>query len=173
MVVRVSIENSVIVQDTVKAINRVPDELRKQIRSQTRDVAGKAWTRALAEHVTLLPQSRLIASSTRIDVTNQNITVRAAYSKRRAMSGGAIPYRDGKAWEFGNRGDKMKTYKSRNRQGTRFDVTRHTTRQTPDFAPHGLVFYPALAQMMPRILALWTQTTVRTVMESLEGRSHG
>jgi hypothetical protein len=32
------------------------------------------------------------------------------------------------------------------------------------------VFYPAAREMIPRLAALWIQTTVRTIAEALEGK---
>lgn len=169
MVGRVSVLDSRELQATIFAIKAVPTELRKQIRQQTRAVAGKEWTRALAERSLDLPTSRMLVQTARIAVSDQNIKVRSATSKRKALSRGAIPVLHGKAFEFGTNRDKVRTYQSRRGQ-TRFKVTRHTARQMPPVTRGGRVFYPAVAEMVPRILALWTQTTVRTIGEALEGR---
>lgn len=90
----------------------------------------------------------MLVATARVKVSDQNVTVTSASSKRKALSGGATPYRMGKAYEFGSR--RVPGAKGTNRSG--------------------YVFYPAAAKMIPRLLALWSQTTFRVIAEALEGK---
>jgi hypothetical protein len=92
----------------------------------------------------------MLAQTARITVSDQSVRVRSASSKRKALSGGATPFEQGKGFEFGSN----KTH----------------GRQMPRPRRRGYVFYPALAEMAPRIIALWVQTSVRVVYNALEGK---
>jgi hypothetical protein len=144
---RVSVLNSRELRATVTALKALPRELRKEIRIRTRNVAGPEWSKAMASAADTDQESRVLVKTARINVSDQNIRVRSASSRRKVLSGGLVPITGNKPIEFGNR---HKQFKPRNRRG--------------------YVFYPAAAEMIPRILALWVQTTFRTIAESLEGK---
>jgi hypothetical protein len=145
-----SVKDSAHLRATVLAVKAAPREVRKQVRSQTRAVAAPQWKAALASHARTEAQSRMLVATARITVSDQSVRVRAAGSKRKVLSGGAIPYRLGKAYEFGRKSRKATQLPPKNRRG--------------------YVFYPALAEMSPRIIALWVQTAIRTVYDAIEGK---
>jgi hypothetical protein len=169
MVGQVSVLNSPHLKATVFALKAVDKTVRAEVRKQTKAVAGPAWTKAMASEASTVMQTRVLVNTARINVSDQNIRVRSASSKRKVLSGGMVPYDSGRAVEFGGNRNKVTTYRSR-RGATRFNVTRHTARQMPRARRQGYVFYPAAAEMVPRILALWTQTTVRVIAEAMEGK---
>lgn len=146
----VSVRQSAHLRATVLALRAAPREIRADVRKQTRLVAVPAWRAALEQQATTVQQSRMLVNTARITVSDQSVRVRSASSKRRVLSGGATPYQHGKAFEFGS--------------------NRGHGRQLPAARRGGYVFYPALAEMAPRIISLWVQTAVRVVYEALEGR---
>lgn len=145
----ISVRQSAHLRATVLAIQSAGKDIRRDIRTQTRAVAGPEWKAAIEKRAGSVQQARMIAKTARVAVGDQSVRVRAAGSRRKALSGGATPVEHGKAWEFGSR-------------------TR--SRGIPGPRRSGYVFYPALAEMAPRIIALWVQTAIRRVHEALEGR---
>jgi len=144
---RVSIEGSRELQAVVVAIKQLDADTRKNIREQTRAVARPEWEKALAKRARWEQDRELIVRTARVTVSDQNVTVTAATQKRKALKGGATPFSEGKSFEFGH----------------------PTEKQLPPVVKGGRVFYRAAADMIPRILALWAQTAVRTAAEALEG----
>lgn len=153
---------------TVLAIKASPAELRAQLRAQTRAVAGKEWDAALRSRPASPQQSATLVQGSRVRASDQAIVLVSASSKRKVGRGGLVPFEDGKGFEFGTSGDRVATYRGR-RGSKRFKVKRHATRQLPGRST-GLVVYPAFAEYAPKILALWVQTTIRTIAESMEGK---
>jgi hypothetical protein len=145
---RISTKESRELQAVVVAIKALDADTRKEIRTRTRAMARQEWTEALARRATSEQQRRLIVKTARVNVTDQGVQVTAATQKRGGLSGGATPYDEGKSFEFGN---SKKKY-------------------LPPSRRQGYVFWPAAADMVPRLLALWAQTAVRTAMEALEGK---
>jgi hypothetical protein len=170
MVGQVSVLNSPHLKATLLAIKTVDRDIRAEVRSQTRAVAAPAWQRALSSRAHTTMETRVLVNTARVSVSDQNIRVRSASSRKKALSGGMVPFDSGKAVEFGANRNKKTTYKSAYRGGQSFSVTRHTARQMRPARRQGYVFYPAAAEMVPRILALWTQTTVKVIGDALDGK---
>jgi hypothetical protein len=146
----VSVRQSAHLRATVLALKAAPKDIRGDVRRETRAVAAPQWTAELHRLSRSPQQTRMLANTARITVSDQSVRVRAAGSKRKALSGGATPYDEGKAFEFGS--------------------SKTRGRQAPRPRRRGYVFYPALATMGPRIIALWVQTAVRVIHNSLEGK---
>jgi hypothetical protein len=149
---------------TVLAIRALDRTIQKMIRQQTKRITAPEWRGALSERADSRLQHAALVDTSAVAVSNQNIRLQSA-NKGRALSGGFNPKTDWYAAEFGGDQGKTTTY---TRAGHR--VTRHTTRQLPTRRKAGHVFYPATAEMIPRIAALWVQTTVRTIATAFEGR---
>jgi hypothetical protein len=145
-----SVRQSAHLKATVLAVKSAPTDIRRDVRQQTRKVAAPAWKDALQKRATTVQQTRMLANTARITVSDQSVRVRAASSKRKVLSGGATPFEHGRAFEFGS--------------------SRTRGRQLPRPKRSGYVFYPALAEMAPRIISLWVQTAVRVIHNSLEGK---
>lgn len=146
----VSVRQSAQLKATVLALQAAPREIRGDVRKQTRAVAAPEWKAAMERNATTVQQTRMLVATARITTTDMTVRVRSAGSRRKALSGGATPVQYGRAWEFGAR--------------------RPHGRQLPRARPSGYVFYPALAEMAPRIISLWVQTAMRVVHNALEGK---
>lgn len=146
----VSVRDSAHLKATVLALKAAPKQIRGDVRRETRAVAAPQWTAEMHRLSHSDQQTRMLANTARITVSDQSVRVRAAGSKRKALSGGAKPYDEGKGFEFGS--------------------TRTTGKQMPKPRRRGYVFYPAIATMAPRIIALWVQTAVRVIHNALEGK---
>lgn len=173
MPARISVRNSRELLATILAIRQAPREIQKQIRQHTKAITTEEWKRAMAENASISgvgrAGSRVLVQSARVAVSNQNVRLSSATVGRK-MKGGLEPKRDYAGFEFGANPDKRTTYTATSRRGKRYDVTRRTARQLPRRNRKGHVFYPAVADMVPRIAALFVQTTVRTIAEAFEGK---
>lgn len=170
MVGQVSVKNSAMLRATIYAIKQAPADIRKDIRAQTRSLGVAIARDAMRGQSATPQQTAVIKSTVKVAASDQNVRVRSAGSKRKAMSGGATPYATGKAFEFGTNQNKLRRYRRSSRNGGAHVVNRHTARQMPERRRTGYVFYPAVAEMVPRILALWTQTAVRAIADALDGK---
>lgn len=169
MVGPISVLNSRELTATVLAIHSAPKEIRKNIRQYTKSEIVLPWTSEITKRAGRSPRPheavRAIAATSRVQVSDRAVRVTAGASKRAVLSGGLIPFQDARKIEFGSMGQKVTTY---NRKGHK--VTRHTDRQLRPLTRKGSVFYPAAGEMQPRLLALWVQTTVRTILDALDGK---
>lgn len=163
MPVRISAKSSAEIRGTVLAIKTLDRDLRKQLRAGVRKVAAVEWEAALARNASTALERAVLVDTARVSVSDQNVRVRSAGARRRATSGGMRPVEYGRAVEFGADRGKVTTYQ---RKGAR--VERHTARQMRPRSRSGYVFFPTAAEMVPRLLAMWVQTTVRTINEALE-----
>lgn len=167
MPIRVSAQTNSALRATILAIKTLDRDLKKELRGRVRTVGLVEWRGALAREASTTLERRVLVDTARINVSDQNVRIRSAAGKRRVTSGGLSPVEYGRAVEFGANRQKVTTYRS-SRGSTRFPVTRHTARQMRPRKRSGYVFFPAAAEMTPRLLALWVQTTVRTIAEALE-----
>lgn len=182
MVGRIDIDGDRVLQATVLSIRAAPREIRKEIRQHTRRVAQAEFTKQVAERAVMAKQPRavhaVIARTARVTVSDQNVKMSAA-TQSRPLKGGLVPLRYGTAFEFGsNKREKVEyqrraskrsgAKKSRRGAGMVHTVRRNTHAQLPAFHSKGWAFYPTVTDMIPRIVRLWSQTAVRTLMESIE-----
>lgn len=177
MPVRISVWNSRELLATILAIRQAPTEMQKQIRQQTKTITSEEWKRAMGEHASTVNAarvtSRVLVQTARVAVSNQNVRLSSATVGRR-LKGGLEPKVHYYALEFGANPDTRTTYTATSRKGRKFTVhQRHTARQLPRRLKAGWVFGPAVADMVPRIAALWVQTTVRVIAEAFEGKRGG
>lgn len=153
---------------TILALRSIDKTIQKMVRVQTKAVVEPEWKKALAERADTRLEHRMLVDTAVISVSNQNVRIKSA-GKGRALSGGLHPKFDFPAAEFGVKHEK-KTYKRQNRKGGTHTVTRTTGTAFKRRNPKGYVFYPAAREMIPRLAALWVQTTVRTIANALEGK---
>jgi hypothetical protein len=123
-------------------------EIQSAIRQSTRAIAAPVWREELNARPASEQQSRMLVQTARVQASSNTITLTSAGSKRKALSGGATPFRLGKAYEFGSK-------RGRGMPGTKRG---------------GYVVYPALADVAPRVISMWAQTVMRTVHDALEGK---
>ncbi len=144
----------------MQAMSGLDKDVRTQIGRHTKAAAQPIWSEVTRAQVTTRLQTRLAASA-RAGVTTRNVFFRAGGTGKI----GATPLsRLALAIEFGAHPDtKVAT---RSRKGTPY-----TRRMGGGFRlprSRGYVAYPASSEAIPRVAALWVQTAVRTVHESLE-----
>lgn len=164
---RISAYSSKQLQAVIQASKQIDRELRKQIRQHTREVVRPEWERAVREHASTRLEHRVFGSTARAQVSDQNVQLQAAKIGK-ALSGGLKPSLNYAPVEFGA-GLRQQTYTTQ-RAGKTFTVKRTTGRQFRPPKRQGYVVYPAAANIIPRIAALWVQTTARTIHEAFERR---
>lgn len=106
------------------------------------------------QRATTGPGSRIAGSTA---VSGDAVTMGEGVS----FSGGATGADLARPFEFGGFGEAITTYTGR-RKSSSFPVTRHTQRQLP--IPHtskGKMFYPALGEFTPRLVAGWVYVIKR------------
>lgn len=163
-------ESLAAVKASVLAMKVMDKDLRKVINDQTRLEGNELWRGLLAMNATTTMDMRMLVKGARVAAGNPPRLIAAA-SKRKALSGGMTPDRYGKTAEFGVKDrEATSTYERKSRSGGTHQVTRRTRRGLPAYEPAGRVVWPAVADAMPRMISLWTQTIIRTVYEKFEGK---
>lgn len=160
---RIDVRGSRELKDIVLALQASDRTVRGAIRAYTRSELTRPWLEAINDRASTTLERRVIAGTSTVQVSDQNIRITAA-TKGRRLSGGLSPKHDYAPVEFGAKSRK-KTY---TRKGHR--VTRNTTAQFRTRRPRGYVFYPAAAEMIPRLARLWVQTVVKEYADIFEGR---
>jgi len=144
----ISVRESAHLKATVIAMQSADREIQSRIRKVTREAAVPIWREELKARPASEQQSRMLVATARVAVSSNTVTLTSAGSKRKALSGGATPIRLGKAYEFGSK------------KGRGMPAPRRG----------GYVVYPALADVAPRIISLWTQTVMKIAHDALEGK---
>jgi len=156
-------------QAAVLGMKAMDKELRSEVNKATREQANPIWRAELAGNASTTMDQLVLVKGGRVAAGNPPRLIGAP--SRRALSGGLVPDEEAKGFEFGvNDRNAEKTYTRRSRNGGSHQVTRRTRRQMPERAPRGRVIWPAVAETMPRLVSLWTQTIVRKVYEKFEGK---
>ena len=146
------------------ALKATSREIRNDINRTTRAEGAGWWKDAITAQATSKMDRLVLAKGARMQPGNPARAIAA--SSKRPLADGLVPDTDARAWEFGTtEPQKRATY---DRKGAR--VTRHVKRQLPAATNRGRVVYPAWAKTGPRLVAMWTQTIVRKIYESLEGK---
>jgi hypothetical protein len=169
-VLRIDAKTSREFQGVLSAVRAAPKEFQAQIRSQTKVLGTPEWKKALAETAPVDRRShKVIVATAKVTASNQNVALQAA--KTGTLRRGVKNIDLAAATEFGANRNQTKTYQSRSRKGRSFTVhNRHTQNQLLWRKRTGHTFYPATAAFIPRIAALWAQTTVRTIAAAFEGK---
>lgn len=164
---RISVFDSRELRATIAAAKASDRAIAKEMRTQTKQVAAPVWKDELTKRTSgNTMATRAIASTARVQVTDQNVTLRAAHTKKKFSGGATAP----ELWapiEFGATPHKS-TYRSHSRRGRAYTVERTVATGFRPRNPTGYYVYPAAAHVIPRIAALWVQTVLRTFMETLE-----
>lgn len=166
---RISVFDSKELQAVLLSIRGFDAELRKQIRQQTKGMAQPEWQKAVTERANSNMEQRVLASTARVTASDQNVTLQSARIGR-SLSGGLKPSEGYGGVEFGANRNVRTTYTATSTKGKSFQVTRRTRSQFRSRNRTGYVVYPAAAEMIPRLAALWAQTVVRTFNEAIERR---
>ena len=166
---RVSARSSLVLRATIYALRGAPKEIQGNIRRYTKEAIVPEFQKAMAEHASTRLEAAALVATARATVSNQNIKLSAG-SVGGALSGGLLPKRDAHAVEFGGDRNARATVRSRSRKGTPYTSIRRTRAQLRPRRRSGYVFFPTMAEIIPRVLSLWVQTTVRTLNDALEGK---
>ena len=165
---RIDVHSSRELQALLLSIRQANREVQAQIRRHTRTVAEQAWRKALAEQAVTRVEHVVLVDTARVSMSNQNLKLKSGGLAKR-ISGGARVHEISRQVEFGS---SLHWIEYTGRRGsTTFPVRRTTGFQFRHENSKGWVVYPAAAQIIPRIAALWVQTAVRTFHEALEGKS--
>lgn len=159
---RISVLVSKDLQTLLSAIREIPREVNAELRKHTRIVAEPVWQEAVRANLSDRLETRVLGDTARAAVSDTNILLRSGGIGTTAdgtpISELALPT------EYGGQREEFVTV--RNRQGTSFK--RRTKRQFKLPRARGYVVNPAAREVIPRIVSLWVQTTVRTIHESFE-----
>ncbi len=169
MVMRIPVGASRELQALLLALRGARTDVNRQVRQHSREVIGPVYKRELAERVTSRVETRVIYDSARASVSNQNVRLTAATSKRK-LSGGLVPARDFSAVEFGMNSGKTVDVTATSTRGKRYSYTRSMGSRFRPNRRGGYVFYPSIANIAPRIISLWIQTAVRTLGDAIDGK---
>ena len=167
---RLSVFSTSDLQSVILAMRGLDKELAKVIRRETKSVLQPIWQEVVRGNVHDRQQSVVLSQTARTAISNQNVTLTSA-TIGKPLSGGARPSELAHSVEFGADRNYRRSYQSRSSKGTPYKV--HNRRTRSQFLPRnlkGYTVYPAAADAIPRIAALWVQTTVRTFIESFERR---
>jgi hypothetical protein len=170
--VRISVWESAELQALLLALRGFDRALKKEIRQRTKAIAQPEWQKAVAERAERVTEQRVLAQTARVQVSDQNVTLRSA-AIGRGLSHGLKPQQGYGGIEFGGNPDATSTYTATSSKGKSFSVTRRTRRHLRPRKKSGYVVFPAAAQMIPRLASLWAQTAVRTFHETIERATNG
>jgi hypothetical protein len=166
--VRIDVFKSPELLATIYALRAIDKTLQKKVRDYTKAIASPEWKKALAHRADTRLEHRVIVDTAIVSVSNQNVRIQAA-GKGGRLKGGLDPKTDYPAIEFGS-GKKVTTFSRKSRKGGTHSVTRKGGAGLKGRSRTGYVFWPAAKEMVPRMAALWVQTTVKTIGNALEGK---
>ncbi len=159
---RVRVEGVREVTAAATALKAVDRTVKNQTARNLRDVVPRIWTQDTITGQTRTRLDRAVFRGVRIGATSTRITLQAGTSPM-------IPADISSAVEFGDPNKTFETYTER-RRGQSVRVRRRTQNQLPGPIRKGRVVHPAFRSVMPRIVALYVQTVVRTIHEAWEGK---
>lgn len=174
MRIQPSAQSSPLLLGAVLALKSCGKVIRKQIADQTRGEMNTPWREAVATHAGgSRMDNRVFGAGARVAAGNPARLV-AASSKRALRRGpnGFVPNTYGRALEFpGNVNQaKKSSYTRRYQGGASHQVKRRTLTGFPAAKRGGRVVYPAVAEVMPRMVSMWVQIIVRNIYEATEGK---
>jgi len=162
MPIQVSARDSRELQAALLAIASVGREIQAQLRRHTKRVAEPEWRKGLEKRASSRLDRKVLVSTSRVQVRDTNVVLRSgAVGKLKHIT---------RPVEFGGDRNQVETYQTRSPKGTRYKVTRHNARQLGWRRRGGRVVWPTAEDLIPRMVALWVQTTIRTFHEALEKR---
>lgn len=168
---RVSAYSSRELLTVLRGLRNLDRDTKRHLRQSLKSMVLDAWKNELARHAGTRLEQRVLVDTGRARVSDQNVRLTSA-SLSRSLSGGLKPSLHYGPVEFG--GDKqMQREQVTSTRGKQFTRTRdvHAPFKKPN--RRGNVVYPAAANVIPRVLAMYVQTYVRAIHEALEGKSNG
>ena len=156
------------------ALKQAEPDIRKAINKVSKDVITTIWKQQIAEQASLAggktqrARFRVLVKTAKVTVGNKGVTLTAATSGV-PLSGGLNPKTQWQQLEFGSTRD-IRTVEFTSTLGNRYKQVRNVAAQLDSYQEKGSIFYPAARDAIPRILALWVQTSVRTFHEIVDGK---
>lgn len=167
----IDVTNSRELRATFLGIRNASAEVSKQIRTNLKSITTPEWQATVSDKASTAMQTRVLAQTARVSVSNQNVRMSAGNSAKR-LSGGARVSELAAPEEFGSLRNRRTTYTQRSKRGRPYTVhNRHTTRQFKLTRSRGYVAFPAATVLIPRIAALVVQTTIRTLLDAVDGKA--
>jgi hypothetical protein len=159
---RISVLVSTEMRTLLFAVRELPADVNREIRKHTKIVVEPVWQEAVRGNVTDRMQTRVLADTARVSVSDSNVMLRSGGIGK--MADGTPKSRIASAVEFGADPRFSRTVVSvRGRT-----YVRRTKAQFKLPRSRGYVVYPAAREVIPRIGSLWAQTAARTVHETFE-----
>lgn len=165
--IRISVFDSKPLQATLLSIRLANREVQANIRKFTKTEVSPDWQAEVLDRTETRLEVRVLADTARVRVSNQNVMLQSAMIGRK-MAGGAKPSEIARATEFGANRETKATYTA-HRHGKPYRVTRRTRAQFRPIRRKGYVVYQAAQKMIPRYASLWVQTTMRTILDAIDG----
>jgi hypothetical protein len=166
---RISVLNSDKLQAVILGLRGFDRTMQAQVRRHTREIGQPEWQAAVRGESSSRLETRVLADTARMRVSNQNVMLTSASGGRPLSKNGAKPSQIYAGVEFGA-GPKQTRVTATSKRGKRYTYTRNTTAQFRPVNRKGYAVYPAAANMIPRFASLWVQTFIRTFHETIEGK---
>lgn len=161
MPIQVSARDSRELQAALLAIASVGREIKAQLRRETKGMVQPEWQEGVASRAKSKLDQKVLVKTARVQVRDTNVVLRSgATGKLKDLT---------RPVEFGSDREQWESYQGR-RGSKRFPVKRHTARQMAWRRQEGRVVYPTASDLIPRMVSLWVQTTIRTFHEAIEKR---
>lgn len=165
---RVSAYSSRELLTVLRGLHNLDRDTKRHTRQYLKSLVQQAWQAAVAQHADTRLEQRVLVSTARARVSDQNVRLTSAQVGK-SLSGGLKPSVNFGAVEFGA-DPRVRTVQSQ-RKGTPYRSKRNTTAQLRPSNRRGYAVYPAAASVIPRVLSMYVQTFVRAFHEALEGKS--
>jgi hypothetical protein len=165
------------------ALKQAEPEIRKAVNNQSKQVILPVWRQEIAEATSLSggktqrARFKVLSSTAKVTVGNKGVTLTAATTGK-PLSGGL----DGKTYwyalEFGATQRALRTVRSTSKLGKHYVMKNRDIHAQLDprnyggkTRAQGYSFYPAARETVPRILSLWVQTSVKTLIDIVERKA--
>lgn len=154
------------IQASVIAIKLLDKPVRAQLNKTLRDEFKPVWLRLISEQMTDR-QDQIMLRGSRVAAGNPPRVIgassRAIVSKKK---GNLRPVERWPGYEYGARQYPV-TYQRRSPSGGTHTVKRNVFVHLPPRQQQGRIFGPAVAAILPRIAAHWSQSVLRMFMQAL------
>lgn len=156
------------------ALKQAEPTIRKEVNNRSKLAVTEIWKQELASTAAgafgkqQRARAKVLVNTAKATVGNRGVTLTSATTGR-PLKGGLNPKTQWHALEFG--GDKrVRTVSSTSKLGRSYKLTRDVNAQLDPRKQGGYVIWPTVATTTPRILSLWIQTAVKTLVELVEGK---
>lgn len=154
------------------AMKALPDSETQTISEWVNAELGDQMQPLISERIKTPLDERIYAGNSTIRASGTSISIKQPVATGRLSGGFKLAAGNGGrsntpgyiAVEFGADRDKVVEVTRRTKRGL-VEYARHTARQLPPRYRKGRVFYPSVQKMMPRILSMVAQTSIRAYLD--------